>query len=51
MTTGVLSVFDVQGWFSRSKEGGQLTRDVPAREGRKLMVDSKSTSIFCKELH
>lgn len=42
MATGVLSVFDVQGWFSKSKEGGQLVRDIPAREGRKIMVDSKS---------
>lgn len=41
MATGVLSVFDVQGWFSKRKDGGQLTRDVPAREGRRVMVESK----------
>ena len=39
MATGVLSVFDVRAWFSKKK--GELSRDIPAREGRQIMVSSK----------
>lgn len=39
MASGILSVFECKGWFSKSK--GVLSRDIPAREGRKIMVESK----------
>ena len=39
MATGVLSVFDVRAWFSKKK--GELSRDIPAREGRQIMVSSE----------
>jgi hypothetical protein len=44
MSTGVLSVFDCKGWLSKSK--GVLSKDIPAREGRKVMVESKWTVLF-----
>ena len=48
MATGVLSVFDVKGWFSKKK--GELVRDIPAREGRQIMVSSKYIFI-CQALN
>lgn len=46
MTTGVLSVFDCRGWFSKSK--GVLSRDLPAREGKKIMVEKTNYKISVK---
>ena len=44
MATGVLSVFDVKDWFSKKK--GELVRDIPAREGRQIMVSSMFTVVL-----
>ncbi|XP_053384453.1 lipoxygenase homology domain-containing protein 1-like isoform X6 [Mercenaria mercenaria] len=46
MSTGVLSVFDCKGWLSKAK--GVLSRDMPAREGRKIMVDKTNYKINVK---
>ncbi|KAL4225451.1 Lipoxygenase y domain-containing protein 1 [Mactra antiquata] len=46
MATGTLSVFNCQGWFSKSK--GELSRDIPAKERGKVLIDKTNYKVNVK---